>query len=250
MEKWEIALQKFIKEWRDKEEVLGAIITGSYAVGNQTNFSDIDVHIVLSDEVDWRERGNRIVDGFLIEYFANPIRKLKQYQEDDYKEGIKTDARMFTIGKVLFDKTGAVEEMKQFSLNQLNKELKKKDDTWIEMAKYSLWDQMDSLNDLTDANSSSFEFIYFTNLKNIIETYAKFSCVEITSSAKLYKVLSDEEFKNRYRINSFPDKDFVDLTIKCITIPENSNIKRLTDYVVNRMGGFNIDGWKLRTSAD
>ena len=71
MEKWELALKKFLKNWENKKEVVGAIVCGSYITGNPSNHSDIDIHLLLSSKTKWRERGNVIIDGILIEYFAN-----------------------------------------------------------------------------------------------------------------------------------------------------------------------------------
>jgi len=69
---WQLALEKFLKEWKEKDFVEGALLTGSYAIGMETKYSDVDVYIILSDSVEWRERGNKVIDGVLIEYFANP----------------------------------------------------------------------------------------------------------------------------------------------------------------------------------
>jgi len=61
MQNWQKALKKFISNWENKKFTQGAILTGSYAVGNQTTNSDIDVHIVLNNDVKWRERGNLMI---------------------------------------------------------------------------------------------------------------------------------------------------------------------------------------------
>lgn len=79
MERWEEALDKFLSEWRRRDYVVGALVCGSYVTGSPTARSDIDVHIILAEESDWRERGNRYVDGCLIEYFANPPRQIRTY---------------------------------------------------------------------------------------------------------------------------------------------------------------------------
>ena len=70
MEKWEAAARKFIKQCGFYNEIEAAFLTGSYAAGNADKYSDIDLYIVLSEDVTWRERGNKRFDGFLIEYFA------------------------------------------------------------------------------------------------------------------------------------------------------------------------------------
>ncbi|ADT84055.1 nucleotidyltransferase domain-containing protein [Thermococcus barophilus] len=69
---WQSALNKFLKDWKDKDFVEAALLTGNHAVGVQTKYSDVDVYIVLSDKVDWRKRGI-VIDGVLIEYLANPV---------------------------------------------------------------------------------------------------------------------------------------------------------------------------------
>ena len=85
MQGWEIALQKFLKKWDNRKNVIGALVCGSYVTGNPSKHSDIDVHIILDSKTSWRERGNEIIDGFLIEYFANPIKNHYKYAEEGYK---------------------------------------------------------------------------------------------------------------------------------------------------------------------
>lgn len=250
MKDWEKALDKFISDWKDRPEVLGAILTGSYAVGNETNFSDIDVHIVLSDEVDWRERGNKVVDGFLIEYFANPIRQLKKYQEEDFKENSRTDARMYSIGKILFDKDGTVKRLQEEAKEQMKKPFEKKSDTSNEIAKYFLWDQLDNLAELNDQQSPNFSYAYFKCLSKIFDSYANFLQVEMAAPAKVYKYFTDERFRERYQIDKFPDDNFVQKAVNCLENTSFDNAKDLTDYVFEKMGGFNIDGWKIKAPAE
>ena len=47
MEKWKLALNKFLERYENKDFYEGAIACGSYVSGNANEFSDIDVHIVL-----------------------------------------------------------------------------------------------------------------------------------------------------------------------------------------------------------
>ena len=82
MNNWENALNKFIDQYKDEDYFLGAILTGSYATGNNDENSDIDVFIVTKDSTTWRERGNKLIDGYLIEYFINPVRQvLKEFEK-------------------------------------------------------------------------------------------------------------------------------------------------------------------------
>ena len=54
---WEKALNKFLKPWKKRKDVIGFLVCGSYITGNPTNRSDVDLHIITSEENDWRERG-------------------------------------------------------------------------------------------------------------------------------------------------------------------------------------------------
>jgi len=90
---------------KDKKEVVGAIVCGSYVTGHSTKHSDIDLHIILKKGTKRRERGNKIVDGILIEYFANPVSSLTQYFKNDFSANKKINSHMLASGKILFDKT-------------------------------------------------------------------------------------------------------------------------------------------------
>ena len=59
MENWKNVLEKFLKEYKEKDYVIGAILCGSYATGNNTDRSDIDVHIITKDMV---KEGAVVVD--------------------------------------------------------------------------------------------------------------------------------------------------------------------------------------------
>lgn len=249
MQPWEKALNKFLADWKNRKEVIGALVTGSYMTGLATEFSDIDVHIILSDDVKWRERGNKIVDGFLIEYFANPICQIiKNSKSEDGKNRIASDVRMFAVGKILFDKTGALKRVKRRFEKQLErKKFKKPNRLEKEIKKYCLWDQLDNLRDLYRQNSPSFSFVYFDDLFRVLEIYTEFIGTEICGLSKVYKLLTDQEFRKKYKIKKIPDQKFVSLFKKSLETASLNNMEQLTDYVLKKMGGFNIDGWKIKT---
>lgn len=267
MQSWEQALEKFLADWKNKDYVLGAMATGSYVTGHATKYSDVDVHIILSDKINsghsvlgfqtkrlkWRERGNKIVDGFLIEYFANPVRRLREYQKEDYEENSRTGARMFCTGKIIFDKTGIVARLKAEAEKEMARKFKKPEKIWVESAKYKLWDHFDTLKDLHDRKAPTFEYIYYLSLESLIGIYSKFLRAEVPPPFKLHALLNDAGFRRDYRFEEFPDKDFSNLLLKCLTERDRNtmleNMEKSTNYVLEKMGGFNIDGWKLRTTV-
>lgn len=253
IKKWEVALQKFIKKWENKKEVIGAIVCGSYITGNPSKHSDIDIHIILKPETPWRERGNEIIDGVLIEYFANPAKKHYQYAEEDYKQRRRINAHMFCTGKVLFDKTGELKKLIKDSRKYLFKKYPKLNKIQIELAKYHLWDMLDNLEEVFETDSGEFFFVLYNYLNQLFEIYAKFLQFDSLPVHKLRKFLVNEKDKKKYHISDFPDKKFVKMYVNAINIKNKSKIMKeyqnLTKYVLEKMGGFNIDGWKIKSPA-
>jgi len=236
---------RFLEPWKKREEVLGALLAGSYAVGMEAAGSDIDLRIILSDQVKWKERGNRVVDGFLIEYFANPARQAKELIAADSR----ISTRMFAVGKVIFDKTGVVEKLQKLARRQLRKKLRRPDAVSVQLAKYSLWDALDNLKDLQGGKSPAADLLYYLQIERLLTSYARFLRVAVPSPAKLGRFLADKEFRRKYKLEPLPDPHFARKMESCLKKPSFKRLERLTKYVLERMGGFEIDGWRLRTPA-
>jgi hypothetical protein len=251
MENWEIALTKFIKQWRFEECVIAAIAIGSFVVGNNTGKSDIGVQIILSDEVSWRERGNKYVDGFLIEYFSNPIKQIYQYLDDDLKYGNRIDANMYYTGKVIFDKVGITVDLKRRAKEDLSKELSETDTVSLEMMKYGLWDYFEEIEEAYQVNSLNFNYLYYSYLDLLLEKYSRFLRTLLPAKYKAYRFFKDGDYRKKYNLNEFPDERFKKRFLECVE--ENDKERRYNllleqkNYVLEKMGGFEIDGWTLRT---
>lgn len=253
MEGWEHALQKFIEYWIGKDEVIGIMLVGSYAVGNSNKYSDVDIHIALSDGVNWRERGNKEVNGYLIEYFINPLRQIYAYFDDEIKGYRRPTVRMYATGKILFDKNGSMEKLKSYAKLEVEKRLREPSKLEIENMKYHIWDSCDDLKALYEESDLSFDYVYYNNLNTVLECYRKYLRCEITSISKLYKYLSDRGFKEAYEIEWFPDEVFVEKFIRCMDLKNIddrfAHFNKLVNYVLGQMGGFKIDGWNLRSEV-
>ena len=86
IEKWKLALREFLKKYEEDDDVIGAILCGSYATGNQNEYSDIDVYLVLKNDVNYQERGNVDSNSYLIEYFMSPVWKIKKYMAEEFND--------------------------------------------------------------------------------------------------------------------------------------------------------------------
>ena len=254
MKPWERALTVFLEKWRYREDVIGAIVCGSYVTGNPSPHSDIDVHIILSDEVNWRTRGNVVVDNYLIEYFVNPPKQIKKYFEEDYKDLRPHSMVQFLTGKVIFDKFDEIKKLKDEAKGWMNKEPNALNEVALELMKYNLWDLMDNLSDCYEQDREDFDFVYYNSLRVLYEEYARYLRTDIIPFYQVFRYMSDPHFLEKYLAKSFPDTNFREKFLPCLKDRENVSkmkmYKDLTDYVLDQMGGFTIDGWKIQSLVD
>ncbi|MDO8556416.1 MAG: nucleotidyltransferase domain-containing protein [Nanoarchaeota archaeon] len=250
---WEDALNQFLSGWLKKSEVVGVLVCGSYVTGSPSEHSDIDVHIILADTVKWRERGDVFVNGYLVEYFANPFRSIKGYFEEDFKEGSYQAPIMFVTGRVLLDKNGVVRKLQKLARTYLKKRFKSMGLVACELKKYSLWDNLDNFEDAF-TRKINIPYLYFNYLRQVYEAYSYYLHYPASSVDKTERLLSDPVIRKKYLLTDFPDKKFAQLFLSSLSVegPKKmlKHLNQLTSYVLIRMGGFSVDGWKVRSACN
>lgn len=253
MKNWRSILESYLETWKKDQNVSGALVCGSYVTGSPSPHSDVDVHIVLNDGVDWRERGNVISEGLLIEYFANPPKQIEKYFTDDYNDYSQMSPVQFSTGEILFD-DGTVEILKKKAQEFLNKDFPQLPDFKIELNKYGLWDNLDNLEDAFEGEKKHFMFIFHNSLNTLIQFYCKYLGYPVIKFNKSLEILTDQNVRKKYLLKEFPDSKFNELCTQalCVDKPEKAFelYKELTKHVLDKIGGFEINGWKLRSPLD
>lgn len=251
MEKWQLAVEKFIDEYKNEDYFLGAILTGSYATGNYDQNSDIDIYIVTNNETKWRERGNKNVDGFIIEYFINPKQKILSYFEKELKDYHLSTTMIFVNGKTLYDKDGSVEELIDRAKNNFN--LAEIDDFKYKMNCYSVWDGFDELESKYSKNED-IDFSYNIFLQRVIESYFYNKQIPSIPLNKIEKILKDETYRNKYNIIKLPEEDFIIKLINCFDEKDYHKkfkyAKDLYCYFLSKCTNFDINNFSVRSSAE
>lgn len=160
---------------------------------------------------------------------------------------------MLCTGKVLFDKTGELKKLIQDAREYLVKKYPEQNKIQIELAKYGIWDLCDNLEEVFEANGEEFFFVFYVHLKELFEIYANFLQFDSIPVHKIKRFLTDEKDKKKYHVSNFPDQEFVKMYVNAINIKDKSEMmkeyKMLTNHVLEKMGGFNIDGWKIKSPA-
>ena len=230
-------IEKFILEKVNLKDVEAILLVGSCAVGNDNKYSDIDVYIILKNQVKYRERGNLIIDGYLIEYFKNPIRKVIDYLKNDKRGHGGSMANMLLNGKLIYGNKEIIKKLKKKAYYYLNKKNK------YDRAKYyHAWDLYDDYK----ACMYHKEMPYYNALQAIIEAYLFNNDYLLLPPQKIERVFKDEEYRHKYRINKFPNNIFNKLVINCFDNPIEDNLDKLYKYVM-RDGKFKIEEFILRS---
>lgn len=250
MKKWEVALSKFLEDWRDRPEVLGAVLCGSRATGMANDLSDIDCQIVLKNDTLWRDRGITCINGFTIEYYAVPKNNFKIYSDQEISEDqIKVDARVFSTSRVIFDKDGSVADLVMDAKNWFEKEFPIWPDEDKALFQKHLWDNYDHLREYNRYPSPMFKIIYALLLADILEFYARVTRTEKLPIERAHRLLSDDHYREKYAFPKITDSKFVSLLLATIENQAFTEMDLLYKYTQEIGGGFDPNSWYMRRKA-
>lgn len=250
MEKWELVVEEFLENYRNEDYFLGAILTGSYATGNNDINSDIDIFIVTKDSTTWRERGNKLIDGYLIEYFINPVRQvLKEFEEGFIDNSIATTL-IFAGSKILYDKDGTIEKLVNRAKEDLNKDLEVIPEFKWKMNCYTIWHSFYELSSKYTKNED-IDFTYNIYLNDIIKSYFLNNEIPLLPVHKIERILKDEEYRKRYNVKKLPDDIFMEKLLKCFNEKDYNKkfifAKDLYDYYIEQNPKFDINDFSFRS---
>lgn len=249
---WKDKLNVFLSEFEHINDVVGILVCGSYITGNPSNHSDLDVHIILDNSVDYRERGNRIIDGLLIEYFANPPKQIIKYFNDDINDIDLMSQTQFATGKIILDKTGDVKALKEKALTMIDCFYKNENIFMSESTKYFFWDMLDDLQDAYENNKPDFDFLYFNLLNKMISSYIK--CLNRPYALKtILGNITDSKVREKYLLRELPDTEVNELIVKCIqAVTKDAKMmlyQTLANEILNKFGGFDVNKYKLKSDV-
>lgn len=250
---WPRKLQAFLRPWRKRRQLSGILVCGSYITGNPSPRSDLDVHLVLAEGTKWRERGNCIVDGLLIEYFANPPEQVREYFRSDHAAGARQAAVQFATGEIVSDRDGSIATLKREAARWLKKPLPRKAGAARELARYALWDNLDNFSDLVESASPAAAHCYHLYLR---DAYL-FFCAQLgyprQGAHQIAGILSDASKRKKYLLPEFPDRIFARRLQRALSQESPKGqlkaLREITSYIQAKCGGFEIDGWRLRSSV-
>ena len=251
MEDWLRTAESFVDSWRSEPLLIGALVCGSFVTGKPTPHSDLDIHLLLSPESRWRERGNFREGAYLIEYFANPSRQIRSYFRNDYAANSTMNAVMFVTGHLIFDSKGEIADLKKEANEWLQRPFSTAtDEKGSQLDLYGLWDSYDNLLDALHDNRVDASYLYHHVLSQIYGVYARHLGWHVASVHQHHRLIVDPQFRKNYLIPSIGDKEFgrlFDEAIRSTREDDQENaLESLVLHVMEQMGGFDVSDWSYR----
>ncbi len=249
VEKWKLALKEFLKQYEEDDDVVGAILCGSYANGTYNESSDINVYLVLKDSVKETEEGKTESNSYLISYFKKNSDSIKKRMELQYETSNSLiTANMFAYGKIIYDLDGSVKELQDLALDYIDRPSHNIKAEILDLNNCYITVSMIELTQALKEKRLDFNAIYYDLLENIYRGYYEYEGIPMYQKSKRYKILTDEEYRKKSHIFKVPDNKFIKLYLNCYEIDKvdtmYKNIKALLDYYFERVGKFNIRNYK------
>lgn len=229
MEKYEIAIQKFIQDmgYLENEHVLGAFFYGSYLTGLQHEGSDIDMHIVFDNTNPLHLfRGNKHYEDIKIEYFEKPIHDL--YLSLDNAIQTRNVAWFSILGtsKILFDKKEELQKLQKYALEVYQEPLAKLDENTAKEHVSIINNRMEKLEKCVEDNSLMFTHLYHVTIEKIRKFYHEISGLPIVSTTKVERIYTDEKYRLSYNGFEAPEQTFIEMYLDaCYDIESSNEVK-------------------------
>ena len=110
---------------------------------------------------------------------------------------------------------------------------------------------LDNLQDCLDKKDANFWFVYHNFIAGLIQYYCKFVGYPAIKDYKALDIFTKEKTRKKYLLPEFPDKVFSGLIIKAFAANDKNKAiliyKKTSDHLLKQMGGFNINGWKIKS---
>lgn len=112
---------------------------------------------------------------------------------------------------------------------------------------------LDNLCDLHERGSPGLTHAYQHSVQLVYEVYSRFLRIPVLPPYQLHGYLTSSRVRAKYRLAVHPDARFAALLRQALRtdIPDDMRrvAERLCAHALDAMGGFEVDGFRLRTPA-
>ena len=209
----------FIEDMKylENEHVLGCFFYGSFLTGYYNNNSDIDLHIIFDDfEPERLIRGNKHIDGMRIEYFEKPIGDLYLSINTEFNNQNNALLSILGTSRIIFDKNGDLKKLQQYALTKFSNPLPPLEEEDAREYVSILNNRIEKLEKACLDDNPYFYHLYHLTIEKIRKFYHRLNGMPAVQTSKVFKVYTDEEYRNSFYKSNIPEKEFIDMYLDAI----------------------------------
>lgn len=242
MDKYLKIIEKFVIEmnYKNNPHFLGVYFYGSALTGFYNKNSDIDIHVVFDDsDISHIYRGIHYIDNQKIEYFEKCISDLYKSVDSDIKERNIAWYSMLAKSKILYDKTGKLNELQQYTLNAYSKGLPKEDEQKIMEYIAIINNRMEKLRILCESDAENFYHLYHITIEKIRRFYHSINGYPRINTSKIFKIYKNDDYRKSYYEGEFVSNKFKTMYYNLINPTTQNkqelfeNLEKFYTYVKN-----------------
>lgn len=242
MHKYLIIIDKFVKEMKYdmNPRFLGIYFYGSSLTGFANENSDIDLHVIFDNsDTTHIYRGIHYIEGNKIEYFEKCISDLYLSVDSDIKERNIAWYSMLGCSKILYDKTGLLSKLQQYTLDAYKNGLPKLDAEDILEYIAIINNRMEKLRIACNNDDGNFYNLYHLTIEKIRRFHHAINGLPVINTSKIYKIYKNDEYRKTYYPGEFVNEEFKNMYFYLIEDRSNNkqelldNIEKFYNYVKN-----------------
>lgn len=221
--KYKKALNKFLEEEKNKKEIIGIFVTGSYTQNCLKNNSDLDIFIVTSNKT--MQILAKYYDEIEFECCYKPI---EQYFYDLQILKNDIDVQRYSKGVILFDSTGDLKNMIELA-NILYNQGPKREITDSDL--YHLEDTFKDLEDTIMLNISG--LIIFKCFEKLLKIYFKKMNLWECKDKYYYEYIKKYDKKFSIMVKKFLDEKNINKKYEILNLMKDyvlKDINKLNKY--------------------
>jgi predicted nucleotidyltransferase len=157
-------IDSFLDRLKQDEGVLGVILFGSWARGNNRLDSDVDLLVIKKAGF---LRTVEMYEDTPFEITYTTEEGVKKYWADNPDDCVE----LWKTGKIIFDRTGILEKLKQFAVEIESKSKKPLSDDAIKHTQFDVYDQIKAVTRLKETDTATASMIIQAKVFQLCEKY-------------------------------------------------------------------------------
>jgi predicted nucleotidyltransferase len=205
------ATKNFLEELKKRDDVLGVILFGSWARGNYRENSDVDLEVIVKDGF---QRSVEKRDGQIFEIIYTT-----EKSAFDYNCANKDGAYNFwSVAKILYDKDGSIEKLKQNIESVLEKGKEKIDEIQVEQIKFDAEDVLNYVKEIYSNDPTTANLLLNNKVFNLTENFFNLRQLWTPAPKQRLAKISELNFNlYSYLVNFYNDNTSFDDKTKIVS---------------------------------